>query len=362
MLPFESIDIAPTRAVHKQYRPPQLPLYVEPLPDEALLSWLLRLAMRLRVSMHTLAYYSFGADDRSGLTRWWLRPHPWVLARIGERTGVAVERLRKMTLGGYQPVYRDDEASARFCGRRYDGLAPDRRLFRFAVCGVCIEEDDQPYLRREWMIGWAAVCPRHNTQLIDRCELCGAGLRLGRWTTTTAFEPRRCIRCRGRLRANLPAHASVTALQGAMFAAKLQGHMDMSGLRQLTWREFIALADILLAGVWKWTTTDEHGRIIDLYKESLVDDPDGEGMYRGRHDGLRFLAWLLGGWPNSAAARVAQEMLRRWLSGDREFASFHLPSEWVGKGGEETYAIGSEVRARIQELHADLVGGAPAFL
>ena len=44
-------------------------------------------------------------------------------------------------------------------------------------------------------------------------------------------------------------------------------------------------------------------------------------------------------------------MLRRWLFGDWEFASYHLPSEWAGKDGAETYAIGREVRTRIQEIY-----------
>jgi hypothetical protein len=44
---------------------------------------------------------------------------------------------------------------------------------------------------------------------------------------------------------------------------------------------------------------------------------------------------------------------------DREFASFHLPSEWAGKGGVETYAIGPEVRTRVQELYAALLRANP---
>jgi len=52
-------------------------------------------------------------------------------------------------------------------------------------------------------------------------------------------------------------------------------------------------------------------------------------------------------------------MLRRWLFGDQEFASFHLPSEWAGKGGAETYAIGPDARARMQELHSALVRANP---
>lgn len=360
MLPFESLDIAPSQAVRKPYRPPQLPFYVEPLADEGLLSWLLRLATRLRVSMHTLAYSSFGVDDRSGHTRWWLRPHPWLLARISERTGVPVIRLRKMTHSGYQPVYRDDEAGGRFCGRRFEVLPPDRRLFRFAICGECIAEDERPYLRHEWLIGWTAVCARHSIQLIERCEQCRAILRVPRSTTATIFAPGRCTRCGEAVRtlSDLPAHPSVVALQEVMLGAKLEGHMELAGLGRLTWREFVALADVLIAGVWKWTTMDERGQVRDLYIQSLGDS-DGSDMYDGRHDSLRFLAWLLGGWPHGLGPRVAQEMLRRWLSCDREFASFHLPSEWAGKGGVETYAIGPEVRTRVQELYAALLRANP---
>lgn len=361
MLPFELLDIATTQAVRKPYRPAQLPLYLEPLPDEALLSWLLRLATRLRVSIHALSHYSFGVDDRGGHTRWWLRPDPWLLARISKRTGVAATRLRKMTLSGFQPVYRDDEASGRFCGRRYEVVPPDRRMFRFAVCGACIEEDARPYLRGPWLIGWTGVCATHNVQLIERCEQCRAGLRVDRWTTAALFEPWRCIRCREQIRvfADVPADGSVSALQQMMLSAKCDGYMDIPGLGKLMWRDFVVLADILISGVWKWTTTDERTQIIGLYTESLGDDPHGRDVYGSRHDSLRFLAWLLGGWPHGVGPQVAQEMLRRWLFGDREFASFHLPSEWAGKGGTKTYAIGPEVRARIHEIHTALVRANP---
>jgi hypothetical protein len=143
-----------------------------------------------------------------------------------------------------------------------------------------------------------------------------------------------------------------------MLRAKLVGHMELAGLGQLAWREFVALADILIAAVWKWTTMDERAQVRDLYIQSLGDS-HGSDMYDGRHDSLRFLAWLLGGWPHGLGPQVAQEMLRRWLFSDREFASFHLPLEWAGKGGVETYAIGPEVRTRVQELYTSLVRANP---
>jgi hypothetical protein len=113
------------------------------------------------------------------------------------------------------------------------------------------------------------------------------------------------------------------------------------------------LADILIAAVWKWTTMEERAQVRDLYIQSLGDS-HGSDIYDGRHDSLRFLAWLLGGWPHGLGPQVAQEMLRRWLFGDREFASFHLPLEWAGKAGEETYTIGPEIRTRVQTLYVAL--------
>src|SRR6185437_14908764 len=91
VLQFEPIDLVHRPAARPAKRPP-LPLYVEPAAEEALLSWLLRLATRLGVPFHVLAREAFGIDDRSGHTLWWHRPHPWTLARIAERTGVSVAR------------------------------------------------------------------------------------------------------------------------------------------------------------------------------------------------------------------------------------------------------------------------------
>ena len=67
VLRFEPIDDALRPAPRPARRPP-LPLYVEPAAEEALISWLLRLATRLGVSFHVLASEAFGIDDRSGHT------------------------------------------------------------------------------------------------------------------------------------------------------------------------------------------------------------------------------------------------------------------------------------------------------
>ena len=120
VLQFEAIEVLELQPATRPTTRPPLPLYIEPAPEEALFSWLLRLVTRLGVLLHVLASQSFGIDDRSGHTRWWCRPHPWMFARLSERTGRSVARLQQMTFEGFEPAYRDDEATARFAGRRYD--------------------------------------------------------------------------------------------------------------------------------------------------------------------------------------------------------------------------------------------------
>ena len=325
MLRFE---VAGRNSVLSAIRPthqPPLPFYIEPAPEEALFSWLLRLSTRLGVSVHALASHSFGVDDRNGATHWWVRPHPWILKRISERTGVSVARLRQMTSTDLEPVYRDDEAAGRFSGRRFDVVPPERRSYRFAICGACVQGDPQPYLRKPWLIGWVAVCPVHQAILIERCEHCHSRLRVPAFSMPAAFSPSVCPRCGEDFlnHAIHPAARAVIDLQAAMLAGKTNGIIELSGLGQFTWKEFVALTDILLSGVWKSTTMDERGQLFDQWAYEAADEPrDEPGLYDGRHDGLRFLAWLFQGWPDGEGAQVAQLMLGRWLFGGREFSFF----------------------------------------
>ncbi|WP_183257679.1 MULTISPECIES: TniQ family protein [unclassified Bradyrhizobium] len=45
-----------------------------------------------------------------------------------------------------------------------------------AVYPSRLAEDDIPYIRREWTIGWLAVCPRHQCVLVSNCPSCSRDL------------------------------------------------------------------------------------------------------------------------------------------------------------------------------------------
>ena len=352
MLRSEPTDATALRPASSPTRSPPLPLYVAPATEEALLSWLLRLATRLRVSLHTLASRSFGIEDLSD-TQWWCRPHRWLLARISERTDVSVGRLRGMTFEGFEPVYRDDEASARFAGRRYDRTAPDRRAYRFAVCGQCLQGDASPYLRSAWLIGWMAVCPVHGTLLIERCTACGAGLRAAPFATASSFSPATCTRCAKSVLGNsdVVAHPAVVHLQAALFRGKHDGVLELEGLDRLTWREMIALADVLIGMVWTDLTLAEQDEIFRSYTSDTRNQRrEVDRIYDCRHGSLHFLSWLTTGWPDSPGATVGRRMLIRWLSADRNRLCRHLRSAREDPWSAGPNNFESPIRERLRAL------------
>lgn len=353
ILPFEPPTPVPTRpATHVTDR--TLPLYVAPLADESLFSWLQRLATRPQVPFHTLARQSFGIDDSAGRTLWWHRPHPWTLARIAKKTGVSISRLRGMTFEEWQPPFRQDEDSARFAGRRYDTRAPDWRAYRLALCGVCLQSDPVPYVRTLWQLGWLAVCPKHRTILITRCTGCRTGVRIAPFATATPFSPTKCTGCgESLLTGYYPlAHPSVVRLQEILLKGKREGVTELDGLGSFTWHQVVALADTLLGALWTDTTLDECNQVIRRYEQ---DDPDGPRremqIYDCRHDSLRFLAWLIEGWPDSAGAVIGHDMLTRGLRRARNRLSHHVLPRWKGHPWSPSpHDFAPDIVARLWQL------------
>jgi len=212
-----------------------------------------------------------------------------------------------MTFSGLEPSYRDDEASARFAGRRYDSRGAEQPAYRFAACGRCLEGDATPYLRTSWLLGWMAVCAHHGTILVERCRECGASLRIAPFAGTACFSPDRCTRCRGSLLDGRyhQAHPAAPRIQTALLRGKYEGITELEGLGRFTWQEMVALSDVLIGMVWADLTLSEQEQIFLAYTSDPLTTPRAEdAIYDCRHASLQFLAWVTEGWPDSPGARV----------------------------------------------------------
>jgi hypothetical protein len=327
-----------------------LPLYVEPRQNEVLLSWLLRLATRLEVSLHTLVRAAFWIDDRRERSQWWRRPEPQMLSRVSDKTGVSIERLRRMTFESWAAVYRDDEASERFSAERFRAEAPRRQGFRYVLCEQCLDAGGPSHLRTPWVIGWVAVCPEHASIMTVRCPKCTAKLRIGRTSSMARFSPTTCVRCGNDLRYGLhePAHPSVIRLQHALLEGKRQGITQLAGIGRLSWMEVIALADVVLGMFWTDTAPGEQQRSYSLFQKAY--EISQTQLHGSRFTDLAFFAWLTENWPRGTGPQIAMDMLARWLSHKPNRIFRHLGVNWSEPWSPGPHEIPEQIRERLRQL------------
>lgn len=329
--------------------PYALPHFIEPEAAEAMLSWLLRLCSRMGVSLST-AGRVFGVTQES---LWWSRPDPWLVARVSEKTGLPESKLKGLTFNAWHPAYRDDEAHERFSGRRFHVSPPARRELRYALCNECVAEDPRPYFRRSWLMGWLAICPRHESLLITGCGECGALLKVPTFGSVHMFTPQRCARCGSDLTAEEKplSHPAVARLQGILMRGKVDGTTIWDGLGTLQWTEVIALIDVLIATLWTGIDASKRELIVTQYLDATRDEiRDAAGAYGHRYGSLRFLAWLTSGWPDSEPAGIAKDLLKHWLESPRNRVCGHLRGERADTWTRGPNNFETRARERLQAL------------
>jgi len=145
--------------------PASLPLAPRPLPGEAVLSWVRRIAARYELDAPGL----IAAISPAGMT-----VHPSRIAAL-DRTGeggldqilAVATRLDGERIGTMRPVAE---------GTLQPGL-----LYRLrpAWCNVCLHEDaaqyGEVYERAIWRLGWCVICPVHQRPLLELCPYCVLG-------------------------------------------------------------------------------------------------------------------------------------------------------------------------------------------
>ena len=277
-----------------------MPVYLLPASGEALSSWLLRLCARMGVPPAILARNSFGIDTRAEAW-WWRRPTAAQLERISERTGIAADTLAELTFKGWAGA-RNDEIDERFAPHRFNrnniypgGVRP------VAVCPACLAEDETPYIRKEWMIGWTSMCPRHRVVLATQCQTCDAKLRLPGLASSVIPRIGFCHHCG----VSLAGHASERArtapllMQEKLLVIKATNCGKLPGMGVLDWQTIIAAIDLVLGVVW----VKGAGRLRERLFEAIACDLELGCEARldidwtSNYGTTVLLAWLFGHWP-----------------------------------------------------------------
>lgn len=162
--------------------PLRWPLHPDPQEGEALSSWLRRIAACYHMDAQELLKHDLGHDLHDALD---VNPPMALLRVLSKRSGVDLNRLRRMSLAGWVPVLFDSSDGSvpdaldayafklsillqrrRHATRSVAGWRawmPARPINR--ACPHCIEEQaDQP-MRLMWRVPLMLSCPRHGCWL-----------------------------------------------------------------------------------------------------------------------------------------------------------------------------------------------------
>ncbi|WP_336966814.1 TniQ family protein [Sphingobium aquiterrae] len=291
---------------------------VLPLAGEALPSWLLRYAAPFGIAAERLLF----GDAEMALARnpeWWRKPDPRLIDTIADTTGVPPERVRALTLLDWPDSGIDDAMPERFARQRFVVAKPAQQNRRMGVCPECLSEDDDPYIRRDWLVGWVGACARHRVKLVRACPQCGGKLRLPMLRAKAQMALGRCQRCLFDL-ARAPGHIvpdAVIDLQQLLLDQRPCGDIALAEIGMFDWPVVVALIDALLGVVWLDTRPQNRARLFARIEHDLRCAPLGAADDGA--DALTILAWLTQPWPRRLqlalgllhASRVARQM-QRW--------------------------------------------------
>jgi hypothetical protein len=164
-------------------------------PDELLSSWLTRASRRNGIKPYVFCSAVWPKKHI------WNRDPDWVgdpeiLAELCRQTGADPEEARSATLGELEgKLFRDHRLIAKTAWLIPIGVHHRiREGYGLGFCPLCLLEDDEPYFRRSWRLGFVTACARHLTVLHDRCPNCAAPLNPHR-VPLDAPSLRSCFAC-----------------------------------------------------------------------------------------------------------------------------------------------------------------------
>ena len=147
-----------------------LPIRIEPLPGEALESWLTTLAFRSKVPPREIMIAVGLPSTLHGFSQgaYTTRLLPTEVESVSAATGIPVDRLHSMTLSVYDGTALELIPDRRVVNRgRLWALSTGSRF-----CPACLVESNGRWPLR-WRLSWSVACTKHNVLLAHACPDCG---------------------------------------------------------------------------------------------------------------------------------------------------------------------------------------------
>ncbi|MET0996189.1 MAG: TniQ family protein [Mycobacterium sp.] len=162
-----------------------LPLYLDPVPGEALDSWLAAIAHRSHTAWADMLTAAGLETAGTAVARgsWLLEIEGHRLEELAAAVGIDTAMIKSMTRSRYDGTALDI------------GRDPIRRTRRFPwgyvgrsrYCPHCLAQTGGRW-QLAWRLGWSFVCVEHQCLLVDSCPRCGRPPRGG--------DPWRVMLCR----------------------------------------------------------------------------------------------------------------------------------------------------------------------
>lgn len=165
------------------------------LPDELFSSWICRIASTYELKPHTLR--KLISPDKPIWTRDTDRQDiDSISTKLSALTAIDKKVILNTSLKSYTGSLSEKVNS--------DGVSPwllplgiyhrNRKHCGLQFCPFCLANDKVPYFRKQWRLAFIIVCPKHRTNLLEKCMSCGEPVNLFQ-NTTHCNNLIRCFKC-----------------------------------------------------------------------------------------------------------------------------------------------------------------------
>lgn len=176
----------------REWTDARIPIWVPPLPGEALDSWLEAYARRLKVTAHALlSFVGLLGSRPSRMTGRLSGKEREILSQV---TGLSPQELTAMTLEPYEGL-----TVAFQSGNGGMSRPPTWRYYgtHSRFCPACLDDSHGRWLLA-WRQPWSFACPRHHCLLLERCPACEQFVRAQGTRVGGPSKPALCTRGRHR--------------------------------------------------------------------------------------------------------------------------------------------------------------------